>query len=116
VLSPVLVSHHWQNHNRYLLDLYSVPESDSTYNSVGLSKLVTYKLPLAESKAISAEALPTGMGLPSTLLATRQDITGPIPSYYLPTASYENLIEKVSELYGIKAGQRPRLPPSAEFL
>ncbi len=39
-------------------------------------------------------------------------IIGPIPSYYFPVASYENLIEKVNELYAIKAGQRaPARPP-----
>jgi hypothetical protein len=42
-------------------------------------------------------------------------IIGPIPSYYFPVASYENLIEKVNELYGIKAGQQaaPSSPVSA---
>jgi hypothetical protein len=40
------------------------------------------------------------------------DITGPIPSYYFPIASYENLIEKVNELYRIKTAQQaPSLPP-----
>jgi hypothetical protein len=39
-------------------------------------------------------------------------IIGPIPSYYFPVASYENLIEKVNELYSIKAGQKaPPVPP-----
>lgn len=35
-----------------------------------------------------------------------EDITGPVPSYYFPIASYENLVEKVNELYEIKAGKR----------
>jgi hypothetical protein len=39
------------------------------------------------------------------------DITGPIPSYYFPVASYENLIEKINELYEIKARQMPATSP-----
>ena len=41
-----------------------------------------------------------------------ENITGPIPSYYFPIASYENLIEKVNELYTIRTGQQRPSGPS----
>jgi hypothetical protein len=45
-------------------------------------------------------------------LVDLMDITGPIPSYYFPVASYENLIEKVNEFYRIKTvRQQPSGPP-----
>ncbi len=39
-----------------------------------------------------------------------EDLTGPIPSYYFPIASSENLLEKVQELYQIRSIQAPPHP------
>ncbi|HEY7080545.1 MAG TPA: hypothetical protein VH500_12645 [Nitrososphaeraceae archaeon] len=40
-------------------------------------------------------------------------ITGPIPSYYFPISTYENLIEKFNELYRSKVAQTVPSAPQA---